>query len=105
MLTFFKRNRENIELSYYKGLAEYQNKRITELEHKIKALEAMQENEVLQEIQSILKAQTEKGIKKYGEAVRVDNLSTIEWIDHALQEQADNMIYLSTLKRKFLKKK
>lgn len=103
MFSFLKRKKEDVRLSYYKGLVEYQSKQIEELEQKVKALEAMQENEVLQDIHSIFVNQTEKGIKKYGDAVRVDNLSTLEWIDHALQEQADNMVYLTCLKQKLIK--
>ena len=52
------------------------------------------------EIFSRLLKQTVKGVKKYGDPVHHDNLSAIEWIDHAIDESVDQIVYLTALKHK-----
>lgn len=96
-----KRLREELEKAkrlnqYYEGLLEHYN---TELE----VIRAVEENKILKDVIEIFKKQTEKGIQKYGTTVQSDNLSITEWIDHALQEHADSMVYLRCIKEKFLK--
>lgn len=77
-----------------------QQHKIFELEKRIQAYEALHQNEVLAEIQPLFLNQTIKGISKYGAPVKAENLSTEEWIQHALEECADMMVYLSSLKKK-----
>lgn len=57
-------------------------------------------NEVLLKINLRFRKQVEKGLEKYGETVSPDNLTTIEWIDHAQEELMDAMVYLEVLKEK-----
>jgi hypothetical protein len=38
------------------------------------------------------------GIKKYGTTLERDDLSTEQWIDHAIEESMDLVLYLTKLK-------
>ena len=38
------------------------------------------------------------GIKKYGTTLERDDLSTDQWIDHAIEEAMDLVLYLTKLK-------
>lgn len=68
-------------------------------EVRIEAYEAQQSNSILGDIQQLFVNQTNKGIRKYGESVRADNLTPDEWCQHALEEHADSMVYLMALKK------
>ncbi|WP_107893719.1 hypothetical protein [Lysinibacillus mangiferihumi] len=57
-------------------------------------------NPVLREIQNSLELQTAKGLAKYGTTVNPMDYTTIEWIEHALQESMDKIVYLTVLKQK-----
>ena len=56
-------------------------------------------NEILKEVQDVLRNQTAKGIAKYGHTVDAGRLSTIEWIDHAIEESMDKIVYLTCIKK------
>jgi len=62
-------------------------------------------NAILTQVLNVLVEQTEKGVKKYGESVNPDSLETIEWLDHAVQEHADAIVYLTCLKQKLVEGK
>ncbi|MEY9976563.1 hypothetical protein [Lysinibacillus sp. RC79] len=68
-------------------------------EVRIEAYETQQSNGILGDIQQLFVKQTIKGIRKYGDSVRAENLTPIEWCQHALEEQADSMVYLMALKK------
>lgn len=59
-------------------------------------------NKVLTYVKALLDKQTAKGIKKYGEAVTPEKLTTIAWIEHAQEELVDLLVYLECLKQKVL---
>ncbi len=84
---------------YYRELFQSQTHLIVQLEAKIAAYEAQQSNTILAEVQTLFVKQTEKGIHKYGETVRADNLTQVEWCQHTLEEHADSMVYLMALKK------
>jgi hypothetical protein len=44
-----------------------------------------------------------KGIKKYNNTMDRDDLSVTDWIDHAIEEQMDNILYLTKLKKELSK--
>lgn len=71
--------------------------------HKMPIIEPIRENPILTEVQALLATQTEKGLKKYGTTVNVDDYSVIGWIDHILEEKCDEIVYLVTLKHKLKK--
>lgn len=56
-------------------------------------------NEVLNEIQDVLHKQTAKGYAKYGKTVNPYSLETIDWIDHAIEESIDKIVYLTCIKK------
>lgn len=84
---------------YYRELIQSQTHLIVQLEAKIAAYEAQKSNSILAEVQALFVKQTEKGIRKYGDTVRADNLTQVEWCQHALEEHADSMVYLMALKK------
>jgi hypothetical protein len=47
---------------------------------------------------------SELGIKKYGTTLEENNLSIEEWINHSIEEQMDNILYLTKLKEELIKK-
>lgn len=63
-------------------------------------MEKVEENIVLNNVQQLLKNQTEKGVKKYGHTVNPESLEFIEWVDHASEEIADLLVYLQCMKEK-----
>ncbi|KZR60410.1 hypothetical protein [Pseudobacillus badius] len=65
-----------------------------------KAIYEISHNPVLTEVKTLLESQTAKGLEKYGNTVDPDEYTAEEWIDHALQEMVDMMVYLVTLKTK-----
>ena len=65
---------------------------------------ALDEVAIHSEIITRLVKQTIKGVKKYGDPVQHDNLSTVEWIDHAIDESVDQIVYLTALKHSLLSK-
>jgi hypothetical protein len=42
------------------------------------------------------------GIKKYGTTLERDDLSTEQWIDHAIEEAMDLVLYLTKLKTQLI---
>ncbi|WP_312506915.1 hypothetical protein [Lysinibacillus sp.] len=84
---------------YFRELIQSQTHLIVQLEAKVAAYEAQQSNGILSDIQQLFVIQTNKGIRKYGDSVRVDNLTPVEWCQHALEEHADSMVYLMALKK------
>lgn len=90
---------EQYSSDYYRELTQSQTHLIVKLEAKLAAYEAQQSNSILGDIQQLFIKQTNKGIRKYGESVRVDNLTAVEWCQHALEEHADSMVYLMALKK------
>lgn len=55
-------------------------------------------------LQSFIK-RSELGISKYGTTLDRDDLSVIEWIQHAQEEHMDAILYLEKLKSKVVKEK
>lgn len=79
------------------------NAKTNELQARINAYEARQQNAIYRDIDKLINEQTVKGLQKYGEAVHADNLTSIEWLNHALEESADKMVYLTALKQTLTK--
>ena len=75
------------------------NAKTNDLQARINAYEARQQNAIYRDIDKLINEQTVKGLQKYGEAVHADNLTSIEWLNHALEESADKMVYLTALKQ------
>lgn len=46
---------------------------------------------------------SEAGIKKYGTNLERNDLSTLEWINHAQEEAMDFVLYLERLKQEYEK--
>lgn len=42
-------------------------------------------------------SQAGKGLEKYGQLVDPNNLSPKEWLEHAMEEQTDNLVYMQNL--------
>ncbi|GEM_PF-1732779 len=84
---------------YFRELIQSQSHLIVQLEAKLAAYEAQRSNNILSDIQQLFVNQTNKGIRKYGDSVRADNLTPVEWCQHALEEHADSMVYLMALKK------
>lgn len=84
---------------YFRELIQSQTHLIVQLEAKLAAYEAQRSNDILSDIQQLFVTQTNKGIRKYGDSVRADNLTPVEWCQHALEEHADSMVYLMALKK------
>ena len=64
------------------------------------AVHEINHNPVLKEVKELLVHQTAKGLDKYGNTVDPEEYTAEQWIDHALQELVDMMVYLVTLKQK-----
>jgi hypothetical protein len=49
-------------------------------------------------IAQLLRARSERGIRKYGTTMDRTDLEVKEWIDHAIDESLDHALYLMKLK-------
>jgi len=54
---------------------------------------------IVQSVIDKIKSRSEVGIKKYGVTLDRTDFTTIQWIDSAIEEQMDNILYLTRLKR------
>lgn len=59
---------------------------------------------IVEEVINKIKSRSDIGIKKYGKTLDREDMSTIEWIDAAIEEQMDNILYLTRLKKDLSKK-
>lgn len=64
----------------------------------------MQKDKIVQQVISKFEQRSELGIKKYGTTLEENNLNIEEWINHAIEEQMDNILYLTKLKNELIKK-
>jgi phospholipase C len=58
----------------------------------------MDKNEIIKAVQDRVIQQQEKGLRKYGTLVNKKHYSLGGWMEHALQEQTDNLVYLQAQK-------
>jgi len=61
------------------------------------------EDKIVTEVIDKFKQRSEIGIKKYGTTLEDNNLSIDEWLNHAIEEQMDNILYLTKLKKELNK--
>lgn len=54
---------------------------------------------IVEEVINKIKSRSDIGIKKYGTTLDRDDFTTIQWIDAAIEEQMDNILYLTRLKK------
>ena len=55
---------------------------------------------VVQEVKAKFEERSQVGIKKYGTTLERNDLSTEEWIEHAIEEAMDLTLYLSVIKKR-----
>lgn len=55
---------------------------------------------IVQEIKDKFEQRSQLGIKKYGTTLERDDLSQEQWIEHAIEECMDLILYLQRLKHK-----
>lgn len=68
-------------------------------------IDHINKNAVLTQVLDKLVTQTNKGVDKYGKTVNPADYSTVEWIDHAIEESIDQVVYLTCLKMKIVEGK
>ena len=61
-------------------------------------------DKIVQQVIAKFEQRSELGIKKYGTTLEENNLSIEEWINHSIEEQMDNILYLTKLKEELIKK-
>ena len=64
-----------------------------------------QPNSIVQAINTKLVSRAEVGFNKYGATMDRDDLNVIEWLDHAVEEMLDQVLYMEKLKQELLKQK
>ena len=57
------------------------------------------DDSVIYEVAQLMRTRAEKGKQTYGTTMDRDDLSTDEWLDHAVEEALDLAIYLTKIKR------
>lgn len=58
---------------------------------------------IVESVVEQFKQRSEVGIKKYNTTLDRDDLSTLEWLNHAQQEAMDFCLYLEKLKQSYEK--
>jgi len=61
------------------------------------------DDSIVEEVVNKIKSRSEVGIKKYGTTLDRQDLSTEEWLDNAIEECMDLMLYLYRIKKDIIK--
>lgn len=56
----------------------------------------------VREVIGLLRSRAAVGLKKYGVTTERTDLTTVQWIDHAVDELLDAAVYLRTLREKMV---
>lgn len=56
--------------------------------------ESYKPDSIVQEAIDMFSSRAEKGLETYGTTMDRDDLSLEQWLEHAIEEQADNLLYL-----------
>jgi hypothetical protein len=54
---------------------------------------------IVEQVVQKIASRSNVGIKKYNTTLDRTDLSTIDWIDHVVEEQMDSILYLTRLKK------
>jgi len=57
-------------------------------------MESKEKDRVVEQVKAMFDKRSELGIKKYGFTLDKNKLSLKEWLQHSLEEQMDNILYL-----------
>lgn len=57
------------------------------------------EDKIVQEVVNTILKRSDVGLKKYGTNLNRDDLSQLEWIQHAQEEAMDMILYLEKMKQ------
>ena len=57
------------------------------------------DDSIIYEVASLMRSRADKGKDTYGTTMDRDDLTTEEWLDHAIEEALDLAIYLTKIKR------
>ena len=57
------------------------------------------QDKIVESVISQMRERSERGLQKYGTTLDRDDLSLIEWIEHAKQEAMDYCLYLEKIKQ------
>ena len=68
-------------------------------DYKRKLEELKPKDKVLESVINQFKERSEAGIKKYNKTLDREDLTCLEWINHAQQEAMDFILYLEKLKQ------
>lgn len=61
------------------------------------------DDSIVKEVVNKIKSRSEIGIKKYGTTLDREDLTTEEWLDNAIEECMDLMLYLYRIKKDIIK--
>lgn len=67
--------------------------------------EGFQPDSVVRRVNEKFVSRAEVGYNKYNATMDRDDLTTEEWIDHAMEEMMDMLLYMEKLKEELKKKK
>ena len=59
------------------------------------------DDSIIYEVAHLMRQRADKGKQTYGTTMDRDDLSTEEWLDHAIEEALDLAIYLTKIKKEF----
>jgi len=65
-----------------------------------KAIE-MKRDRIVESVVEKFRSRSEVGIRKYGTTLDRNDLSLEQWLDHAIEEQMDSILYLTKIKEEF----
>ena len=57
------------------------------------------DDSIIYEVAQLMRTRADKGKQTYGTTMDRDDLSTDEWLNHAIEEALDLAIYLTKIKR------
>ena len=61
------------------------------------------QDKIVLEVVNKFKTRSKVGIEKYGTTLEENKLSIDEWLNHAIEEQMDNILYLTKLRKELNK--
>ena len=59
------------------------------------------DDSIIYEVAALMRSRSQKGKQTYGTTMDRDDLTTEQWLDHAIEEALDLAIYLTKIKKDF----
>lgn len=93
-----------INKSHFRCIRNVGNGTINEFFKLLDEMPKPKTDSIVESVVNQFKERSKRGIEKYGTTLQENNLTLEQWINHSIEEQMDNILYLQKLKQELKKK-